>query len=216
MTQIKPFTPETVTQEVAARIMSVLVWNHLSAPGYTESIEINDAGWIGRAPDGGTISPWDDSLSERGYVKESHGVILVSPRTGGHVCRLFSDGGALVRDKIIGWPGQVELVKLYVELGFYSLDRTVPAGAPIGSPERVAELLRDTLRNRDRYPGQAGISAGLSLLLARTGTNVEGVRAGEIVGPSLHVLANAISENDAMELAAMGWRESDGSIVRSV
>lgn len=92
----------------------------------------------------------------------------------------------------------------------------LPPGAPVGSVGRVLEILGDTPRDRDRFPGQSGVHAGIALLAARTGTGVVSTGNGEVFGPQLRTLAASLSEADVAELAAMGWHENDGSVSKMV
>ena len=103
-----------------------------------------------------------------------------------------------------------------IDLGERMRRLLFPSGEPVGSVGRVLEILGDTPRDRDRFPGQSGVHAGIALLAVRTGTGVVSVGNGEVFGPQLRTLAASFSEADVAELAAMGWHENDGSVSKMV
>lgn len=213
MRQLKQFNPDTVTPEVASLIMGVVAWNHLAEPKYAGAVTVEDAGFVGTRG-GGSHSPWHDGLASQGYVKTQNGVTLRC-KTTGHTARLFPDGGIIVHtsnEKPEMHPSQVELVDLYVRLGFLAFDAPQFNGTPVGSVERVEEILLNTPRDRERFAGPVGLHEGVNLLAARTGGSITSAYQGEVFGPTLRTIAASLSEADVELLAAMGWHKgNDGT-----
>lgn len=141
--QIKEFNSETVTQEIAAEIASLLCWNHFNEPEYIGKFKIEDAEPIGVLKGGGgSKSPWREG-DEKKYDKTSHGITIYNPHHSR--IRIFRCGNAigsyekncgeydtlrrhrpsgkerLIRNEI-SHNNQVKLTQLYLDHGFYKID----------------------------------------------------------------------------------------------
>lgn len=148
LVQVKPFTAETITRDIAAEIMALVAWNHLREDRFKDSISIAQQ-YQYKKPSryGGGYS-----ISTRpgpGYTQELYGVLLYSSVTK-QIVRIFPDGDytcTLDVDALNkAWPpeyetvirntrtgkeriekrphsghglNQVKVVELYVKLGFY-------------------------------------------------------------------------------------------------
>lgn len=145
LVQIKEFNKETVTQEVAAQICSIVAWNHLKEKEYAGTFAIEQAEPYGKRKDGsGSTYPWRESESED-YIRTEHGVKIFVPATY-HRVRIFEDGNLIckyvsndyddyetlrrnkktgsvrVEDETYVNPNnQIRLMQCYIDLGFYTV-----------------------------------------------------------------------------------------------
>lgn len=127
--QLRAFDSSTVTPDIAARIAGTLAWNHLAEKRYANGLTVKDCESKGEHQDGSAISPWTDDLEAKGYTKTATGVEIDFERTK-HKIRVFADGSAIAQYlredgqlvNVRHTNTQIELVGLYVELGFYGLE----------------------------------------------------------------------------------------------
>lgn len=143
--QIKEFKSENITQEFAAELSALLVWNHYRDNEYkSRGFTVKDAEPIGVLKNGGgSCSPWRESDSDR-YIKTHNGVEITTCLND--TVRIFPDGNAfgrwresdnaeyeyISRSRIdgterklynpVGLSNQVKIVQLYIDHGFFSIE----------------------------------------------------------------------------------------------
>lgn len=147
LVQTKPFNAETITQAIAAEIMSLVAWNHLNEERFANSFKITqEYRYVkDRRPNGATYT-WSPA---EGFEREDYGLTIFSPTTcqqvriwtdGDWKCRLDRDELAktspseyehIVRNIKTGKErverftdsgnglNQVKMIELYLKLGFY-------------------------------------------------------------------------------------------------
>lgn len=96
MKQIKEFTTETVTQEIAIKICCIMIWNNFDKPEYKDRFKITD--------------------------KNGEGILIITPLD--HRVRIFKHGGinASKGDTSMHMNTQIPLVQLYLTEGFYTIE----------------------------------------------------------------------------------------------
>jgi hypothetical protein len=148
LTQIKPFNKATVTQAIAAEIMSLVAWNHLNEERFANSFKITqhlkDTEII-NGKRGGVM--WRDEGEEiypraGEILTEENGITIYSPTTCQEV-RIFSDGDWTCRliteelNKI--WPRQYENIVRNIKTGEERIEKRPNSGHRLGQI-KVIEL----------------------------------------------------------------------------
>lgn len=86
--QVKEFTAETVTQEIAAEICSLVAWNHLNESQFAGKLEITQQfKYVDKKGPGHAYT----FLPTPGYTKEKDGIEIFSPITAQRVT-IWPDG----------------------------------------------------------------------------------------------------------------------------
>jgi len=143
--QIKEFTSLTISQEFAAQISALAVWNHYKDDEYkSRGFTLKNTSPKGVLKSGGgSKSPWEDSDSDK-YVKIATGVEITTCLND--TVRIFEDGNVISRwrENNIGkydyitrnlntgeesksWhtitiSNQVAIVQLYLDHGFFIVE----------------------------------------------------------------------------------------------
>lgn len=143
--QVKEFTQETVTQEIAAEISAILAWNHLNESRYAGKFVINAGNPSLKLKSGnGGSSYHNENYDKDKYYKVTTGVEIQTPNN--QTVRIWEDGRAIAfynkdihsdyeylsRNKKTGTEyiknrtpvdgaNQARLINLYLEYGFYTI-----------------------------------------------------------------------------------------------
>lgn len=142
--QIKEFTAENITQEFAAQISSLTIWNHYKDKDYRDRGFTVVNGIPKGIKSGGSCYPWSDDDEKRGYIKTPTGVEITTCLND--TVRIFKNGNVISRwrendhgeydyitrnkhtgDESKSWhticiSNQVEIVQLYLDHGFFTIE----------------------------------------------------------------------------------------------
>lgn len=117
LVQIKEFTAETVTQEIAAKICSLIAWNHLNEPRFAGTFQITQhLRYVNRNGPGKsyTFSPTP------GYTEEKEGIEIFIPTTAQRI-RIWPDGDwycTLDEDELAKhWTPEFEYISRHLKTG---------------------------------------------------------------------------------------------------
>lgn len=143
LVQIKEFTNDTVTQEFAAHMAALCIWNHYSDPKYKDKGFRIANGTPKGVQGGGSTSPWKDGDEKRGYVKTATGVEIITSLEdkvrifeNGHVMANWrendeSEWDHISRHKSSGKEQPIcrsiaitkmpEITQLYLDHGFFTI-----------------------------------------------------------------------------------------------
>ncbi len=142
--QIKEFNQSTVTQDFAAEMFALCVWNHYRDEKYKSKGFRIAAGTPIGVMKGGSKSPWEDEDAKRGFIKTATGVKMYSALEDmvriyqdGHVMahwreNSYSEYDHITRNKETGeempsfkaipitqFP---EIIQLYLDHGFFTIE----------------------------------------------------------------------------------------------
>lgn len=144
--QIKEFTAETITQDFAAQISSLTIWNHYKDKNYKDrGFTVVDGEPKGVLKNGGgSMHPWNEKYSDR-YIKTATGVEITTCLND--TVRIFEDGRIFARwrendhgeydyiarnkktgiespmSNSVNRSNEIEIVQLYLDHGFFTIEQ---------------------------------------------------------------------------------------------
>jgi len=118
--QVKEFTKKTVTQKIASKICSILVWNNFIEDKYlgTFEIDIEDNCVLIECPGCGNYNVKIDSDGKATAISikgkhDSYETIVRNKETGDE---------RIMYSKPLTHGSQISLIQCYIDYGFYILD----------------------------------------------------------------------------------------------
>lgn len=129
LVQVKPFNSTTITQAVAAEIMSLVAWNHLNEERFANSFKITqEYRYVKDRRKNGATYTYSPS---EGFEREDHGLTIFSPTTSQEV-RIWPNGEykcRLDREELKkNWPSEYEHIVRNVKTGHERRERFTDSG----------------------------------------------------------------------------------------